>query len=35
LIENGKVPIPNQDSQERAEDNQSYYPDYYRVAGGE
>jgi len=35
LIENGKVPIPNQDSHERAEDNQSYYPDYYRVAGGE
>lgn len=35
LIENGKVPIPDQDSHERAEDNQSYYPDYYRVAGGE
>lgn len=35
LIENGKVPIPNQDSHERAEENQSYYPDYYRVAGGE
>lgn len=35
LIENGKVPIPDQDSRERAEDNQSDYPDYYRVAGGE
>lgn len=35
LIESGEVSVSDQDSRERAEDNQSYYPDYYRVAGGE